>query len=167
MTSDLFLERDAVISDCERYRYLLRRAWDHDGQRALFIMLNPSTADAEVDDTTIRSCIRLCKSWGYGSFEAVNLYGYRATDPKDLAKAESPVGPDNDRVVEAAVNRCDTAICAWGANGMVSPRNEQMLRLIWRRRHEAWCLGTTKAGHPKHPLYIKSGTPLVAYRGVQ
>src|SRR5882757_2226662 len=80
--TDLFLERDAVISDCGKYRYLLRRTWDHSKPRTLFVMLNPSTADAEIDDATIRSCIRLSKEMGYGSFEVVNIFGLRATDPK-------------------------------------------------------------------------------------
>src|SRR5579872_6884139 len=81
---DLFMERDAVISDCGKYRYLLRRAWDHVRPRVLFVMLNPSTADANVDDATIRSCVRLSRQLGYGSFEDVNLYGHRATKPAEL-----------------------------------------------------------------------------------
>ena len=156
--TDLFLERDAVISDCGKYRYLLRRTWDHGRLRALFVMLNPSTADAEIDDATIRSCIRLSKNWGYGSFEVVNLYGWRATDPKELILAPNPVGSDNDAIAGAAVGRCDVTICAWGANKMAGPRERSMWGLIKSRRPAAFCLGTTKAGHPKHPLYIKTGT---------
>ncbi len=162
--ADLFLERDAVISDCGKYRYLLRRAWDHDRMRALFVMLNPSTADAEIDDPTIRSCMRLCKNWGYGSFEVVNLFGWRATDPKELAKADDPVGPDNGRVVEGAIRRVDVAICAWGAN----PAAEQRAYPMWAKIHSnmpaAFCLGVTKRGCPRHPLYIKTGTVPVLYR---
>ena len=162
--SSMDMERDAVISDCGRYRYLLRRTWDHDRQRALFIMLNPSTADAEIDDATIRSCIRLCKSWGYGSFEVVNLFGWRATDPKELQKSPNPVGQANYACAEAAINRCDVCICAWGANKLTGRQPDKILELITARRPVAYCLGTTKAGHPKHPLYIKTGTPLQVYR---
>lgn len=162
--ADLFLERDARLSDCGKYRYLLRRTWDHDKPRILFVMLNPSTADAEVDDATIRSCIRLSKSWGYGSFEVINLFGFRATDPKDMADAEHPVGPDNDRIAAAAIQRCDMAVCAWGAHWMAETRAREMVRLITAKRPVAYCLGTTKSGAPKHPLYIKSGTPLQIYR---
>ena len=161
--TDLFLERDAVISDCKQYRYLLRRTWDWDRMRALFIMLNPSTADAEIDDATIKSCTRLCRAWGYGSFEVVNLFGWRATDPNALSEADEPVGPDNDAIAVAAVNRCDIAICAWGAHPMAGDRASVMKQLIVGRRPVAFCLGKTKAGAPKHPLYIKTGTPLVAY----
>ncbi len=164
--ADLFLERDAVISDCGRYRYLLRRTWDHNAIRALFIMLNPSTADAEIDDATIRSCMRLSKNWGYGSLEVVNLFAWRATNPKELAKANDPVGrPKNDRVIDAAIRRCDIAICAWGAHAMATVRGQSALNLIWLSRPAAYCLGTTKSKAPKHPLYIKTGTVLEVFRG--
>jgi hypothetical protein len=79
-----YLENYAVISDCGRYRYLLRRTWDYKKPRALICMLNPSTADAKQDDATIRSCVRLLSSIGYGSFEVVNVFAHRATDPKEL-----------------------------------------------------------------------------------
>ena len=156
--ADLFLERDAVISDCGQYRYLLRRIWDHDRMRALFVMLNPSTADAEIDDPTIRSCARLSRSWGYGSFEVVNLYGWRATDPKELTEASDPVGPKNDGIADAAICRCDVTICAWGAHAMAEKRSGAMISLIGASRPAAFCLGKTKGGAPKHPLYIKTGT---------
>ncbi|MDO8534117.1 MAG: DUF1643 domain-containing protein [Xanthobacteraceae bacterium] len=154
----VYLERDAVVSSCGRYRYLLRRVWDFKRPRALFVMLNPSTADARVDDATIRSCARLCRVWGYGSFEVVNLYGWRATKPRELSGVADPIGPGNDQIVEAAIRRCDSPICAWGAHPMAEPRADVMLRLIGRHRPAAFCLGKTKAGAPRHPLYIKSGT---------
>lgn len=163
-TQDMFLERDAVISDCGKYRYLLRRTWDHDKQRALFVMLNPSTADADVDDATIRSCIRLCKSWGYGSFEVVNLFAWRSTDPAGLKAAVDPLGPRNADIVEAAISRCDVVICAWGAHPEAEREADGMVSRISPRRPMAFCLGTTKSGAPKHPLYIKTGTSLIAYR---
>lgn len=161
--ADLFLERDAVISECGRYRYLLRRTWSHDKPRALFIMLNPSTADAEVDDATIRSCIRLSREAGYGSFEVVNLFGLRATDPAKLARADDPIGPKNECVSAAALVRCDIGICAWGAHPMARSKSTFVVPLIRSYRPAAYCFGVTKTGAPKHPLYIKSGTPLQIY----
>lgn len=158
------IEKDAVISACGNYRYLLRRVWNFDRPRALFVMLNPSTADAEVDDPTIRSCIRLANAAAYGSFEVVNLFAWRATDPKELENPRDPVGAGNDHVIDAALTRCDVAICAWGANGSAEQRGPIVRRMITNRKPEAYCLGTTKAGHPRHPLYIKTGTPLTAYR---
>ena len=161
--SDLFLERDAVISECGNYRYLLRRTWDAKAPRTLFIMLNPSTADAEIDDATIRSCIRLSKCLGYGSFEVVNLFALRATNPAELEKAEDAIGPRNDISIEAALGRCDMAICAWGAHYMAERRATDVKNMLRSRRPAIFCLGKTKAGFPKHPLYIKSGTPLEVY----
>lgn len=158
-----YLENDAVISDCGAYRYLLRRVWDHKKPRALFVMLNPSTADARKDDPTIRSCVRLVTALGYGSLEVVNVFGYRATNPKELTVAADPIGPDNEKIVMSAINRCDVVICAWGAHPMAE-RNTTFLRgHIQSRRPTAYCFGKTKGGAPKHPLYIKSGTELEAY----
>lgn len=161
--TDLFLERDAVISDCGQYRYLLRRTWEATKPRALFVMLNPSTADADIDDATIRSCIRLAKALGYGSFEVVNLFAFRSTDPAHLATAAEPIGPNNDVSIERAVARCDIAICAWGAHPMAERRANEVRSMIRRQRPAVFCLGKTKAGDPKHPLYIKNGTPLETY----
>lgn len=160
--SDLFLERDAVISECGRYRYLLRRTWDHDKPRALYVMLNPSTADAEIDDPTIRSCVRLARGMGYGSFEVVNLYGLRATDPAELEKADDPIGPQNANVSDAAIQRCDV-ICAWGAHKMAWRRARNIVSWVKGWKPAAYCFGITLQRAPKHPLYIKSGTPLVVY----
>lgn len=158
---DLFLERDAVISDCGKYRYLLRRTWDHTKPRCLYVMLNPSTADANVDDATIRSCIRLAKGYGYGSFDVVNLMAWRATDPKNLpTKPPEAMGSDNPRIIEAAIARCDIVICAWGAHPYAERFKGAVLDMVSLYRPAAYCLGKTKSGAPKHPLYIKSGTPL-------
>lgn len=161
--SDLFLERDALISECGQYRYLLRRTWDHDRPRALIVMLNPSTADAEIDDATIRSCIRLTKEAGYGSFEVVNIFGLRATDPAELAKSDDPIGPMNERVIGAAVGRCDIVICAWGAHPMAARKSTFLLNYLRSNKPAVYCFGKTKAGAPKHPLYIKSGTALQTF----
>lgn len=165
MNADLFLERDAVISDCGKYRYLLRRTWSHDHPRVLIIMLNPSTADAEIDDPTVRSCIRLCQWRRDGGFEIVNLFAFRATDPKELQTAPEPVGPRNDAVIEAAISRCDMAICAWGAYPGAVDRGQQVHSILRQRRPAVFCWGKTKAGAPKHPLYIKTGTALEVYGG--
>jgi len=154
------MEKDAVISDCGFYRYLLRRAWDHSKPRALYVMLNPSTADAEIDDPTIRSCIRLAKELGYGSFEVVNLYAFRATKPAALISELTPSGPRNGEIVKAAIGRCDVVICAWGAHQMAVRKSKWMVGEIRALRPAAYCFGKTKAGAPRHPLYIKSGTPL-------
>jgi hypothetical protein len=154
----LYLENDVVISECGQYRYLLRRVWDQAKPRALFIGLNPAATN---DNPTIRSCVRLANSLGYGSIELVNIFGWRATDPNELAKQSDPTGPLNDNSVAAAIARCDVVICAWGASAMATRQAAFLSTLI---RSGAFCLGTTKSGAPKHPLYIKSGTALRPYQ---
>lgn len=159
-----YFENDATISDCGRYRYLLRRTWDATKPRALFVMLNPSTADARVDDPTIRSCVRLLDALGHGSLEVVNLFAWRATEPDELlANPNMCIGKNNDYAIAAALGRCDLPICAWGAHKAVSLRARPVLELIRSNRPAAFCLGKTKVGAPKHPLYVKTGTPLLAY----
>lgn len=161
--ANVYLENDAVISECGKYRYLLRRTWDHNRPRALLVMLNPSTADATLDDATIRSCVRLLNGQGYGSMEVVNVYAYRATDPGELSKQEDPFGPRNEATVAAAVARCDVVVCAWGAYPPAREHARRILNEARSRRPAIYCFGKTKAGAPKHPLYIKSGTPLQAF----
>jgi hypothetical protein len=163
-SGDLFMGRAAIVSGDGKYRYLLHRVWDAGKPRALFVMLNPSTADAEIDDPTIRSCIRLSKSWGYGSFEVVNLYAFRATDPRALAREPFPVGPDNSGAQDAAIERCDVVICAWGAHEIDTALARDLYDRATLHHPVCYCLGTTKSGAPKHPLYIATGAPLVEYR---
>lgn len=163
------LERDAVISECGRYRYTLRRTWEHDKARVLFVMLNPSTADASIDDATIRSCIRLSTELGYGGFEVVNLFAFRATDPEELQTHQGcsmiGSGNENDEAILRSVARCDLVICAWGAHPAALRRAEHVYGVLRRDRPAVFCFGKTKSGAPKHPLYIKTGTPLEVYRG--
>ena len=151
----------AWISQDGKYRYQLERWWAH-GQKVLFVMLNPSTADADNDDATIRSCTRLAKVHGYGSMIVANLFAWRATDPDELAKAADPIGPDNDRATYEAASVSHAAIFAWGAHPFAEKRAKMMPDLI-KPGLEPMCFGVTKSGAPKHPLYIKSGTPLVPY----
>lgn len=158
-----YLENDAVISDCGKYRYLLRRTWDHAKPRALLIMLNPSTADAKKDDATIRSCVRLLSGLRYGSMEVVNVFAWRATKPTDLPCFTEAVGPKNPDAIDAAISRCDVVICAWGANSMAMEYGRQIISTVRASRPTVYCFGKTKFGFPKHPLYLKSGTPLETF----
>ena len=163
MSMNHYLENDAVISDCGKYRYLLRRTWDHKKPRALLVMLNPSTADARQDDATIRSCVRLLSGLGYGSMEVVNVFAYRATKPDELLTAANPYGPKNEDSVRAAIKRCAIVIVAWGAWPLADQAAIYIRNAIRAERPAMFCFGRTKSGAPKHPLYIKSGTPLEIY----
>lgn len=155
------------------WRYWFARTWgDLSGEGVMpppiFVMLNPSTADHETDDATIRSCTSFCKHWGANGFVVVNLFAFRARDPKDLAKAcaDDPwtaVGPRWEEFVRAAaqiaaLQGC-TAIAAWGATNhppMRELRAAQIasVKMLFEKEDVALhCIGTTGAGHPRHPLY--------------
>lgn len=153
-------DRGATISDCGTYRYDLTRRWG-DGPQACFIMLNPSTADASQDDPTIRRCIGFAKSWGCGSLVVVNLWALRSTDPKALLTHPDPRGPLNYAIVEQHVRTSWPVVAAWGAfkarRGLYPIDVEYVAA---RCGVTLQCLGTTKDGHPRHPLYVKSTQPL-------
>lgn len=153
------IERGAVLSDDEVYRYELHRCWDPRVPSVLWIMLNPSKADAEDDDPTIRRCIGFAKTWGYGGIVVCNLFAFRATKPEKLIGATDPIGPENDaHLFEAARNR--RVIAAWGTS----------VPTYWRHRPAAIAaqlrqagvdlhhVGLTKDGHPRHPLYLRGDT---------
>ena len=144
----------AVYSDCERYRYLLTRVWEPAGRRALFIMLNPSTATEVQNDPTVERCERRARALGFGAFRVTNIFAWRDTDPKKMRAAADPVGPENDAAIAESCPWADRIIAAWGAHGAHLDRGarvEALLRGTGRAVHH---LGLTQAGHPKHPLYI-------------
>jgi len=154
----------AVLSDCGTYRYSLTRDWTASGRRAVFIMLNPSTADATQDDPTIRRCIRFAQRFGCDGLRVVNLYGLRSTDPAALWEHPDPVGPDNDAYIEHALWSAETTdapvIAAWGANAR-QDRIDQVLGLHGMLSCQA--LGLTKTGQPRHPLYLRRDAELVQW----
>jgi hypothetical protein len=134
------------------YRYLLSRRWGL-GAPALFVMLNPSTADATDDDPTIRRCIGFARRWGAPAVEVVNLYALRATRPRDLFAHAAPVGPDNDDAIAGAAARAGAIVVAWGVHGARDPRRAaRVLELL--RGHPIACLGVNRGGEPRHPLYL-------------
>jgi len=154
----LYTSTGAEFSQCQVYRYTLTRWWDRLAKRGrvCWVMLNPSTADALVDDPTVRRCAQFSHRWGYGGMIVVNIFGLRATDPKHLRKVADPVGPDNDFAVIAAATACDLVMAAWGTHGGLNNRGCQVHRKLARTPGlEVYALGVTSGGFPKHPLYIK------------
>ncbi|MDQ2094865.1 DUF1643 domain-containing protein [Rhodalgimonas zhirmunskyi] len=144
----------AVYSDCERYRYSLTRTWDAAGRRALFIMLNPSTATEVQNDPTVERCERRARALGFGSFRVLNIFAWRDTDPKKMRAAADPVGPENDATIAASAPWADQIIAAWGTHGAHLERGAQVERLLRDTGLPIFHLGLSKHGHPKHPLYI-------------
>lgn len=155
------LKRTALFSPCGRYRLQLGRTWGK-GPQAAFVMLNPSTADAQLDDPTIRRCISFAVREGCGALAVVNLFAFRTPKPAELLNVADPVGGDSAEFeLEAVVARSELAICAWGAAPIAKARADQFAH---RNRHrELYCLGTTKSGAPKHPLYVPNSQPLVRW----
>ena len=144
----------AEFSPCERYRYTLTRVWDACGKRALFIMLNPSTADEIRNDPTVERCERRARALGFGAFRVCNIFAYRATDPRDMRAAADPIGPNNDAAIIQSCDWADTVICAWGTHGGHLDRGPQIAQMLAEKTVESYHLGLSKHGHPKHPLYI-------------
>lgn len=152
------MERGAIISPCGLYRYRLWRRWG-EGKSAVFIMLNPSTADAEKDDATIRRCIGFANRESCGGLVVVNLFAFRATQPKDMKAAADPIGPENDAHLGDVVwsSQAGPIIAAWGNHGTLSGR---AFAVAHRFGEVLQCLGTTKEGQPIHPLRLHRATPL-------
>jgi len=153
--------KDAILSEDGVYRYNLIREWDSMDPVMLFIMLNPSTADAVDDDPTIRRCTSFAQRENCGMIEVVNLFAFRATDPKELKTAEEPIGADNDEIIVMAAEEADIIVCAWGTNGALYERNEKVISLLQSVEKPIMCLGKTKDGHPKHPLYLPANAELI------
>ena len=145
------------------YRYSLWREWDSLGPAVAFVMLNPSTADTANDDPTIRRCASFARSWGYGSLEVVNLFAYRASEPKRLRQTPDPIGPANDGYLLDAASRAHTLIVGWGVHGGLLDRGREVLGLL-AGKCDVYCLGVTQAGQPRHPLYTKGETMPVPFQ---
>lgn len=154
------MERGASISNCGRYRWWLRRVWGapllNDGcypSVVNFVMLNPSTADAEIDDPTIRRCIAYAKSWGYGGLTVTNLYAFRSTDPRELKRAADPIGEWNSHYVRTMAADAAMTVCAWGSNAERFHAQE-VLGWLLESSKKVTALRVSKTGQPCHPLYL-------------
>jgi hypothetical protein len=162
--SDLFASSSAVMSKCGLYRYRLDRRWG-DGPTCGFIMLNPSKADADVDDPTIRRCIGFARREGCGALMVGNLFAFRATNPEVMADAEDPFGPENRHFLMNMVERVDgPLIAAWGSHWMADDAVSEWVRSAGGSR--LLCLGRTKVGAPRHPLYVRADAPLMPFERV-
>lgn len=147
-------QSEAVYSSCEAYRYELTRVWDAGAGRVSFVMLNPSTATEVQNDPTVERCERRARALGFGAFRVVNIFAFRATDPKVMRAQADPVGAGNDAAIMAAAAWADRVVCAWGSHGAHLERGAAVAALLRGSGRPLYQLGLTKAGEPKHPLYI-------------
>ena len=145
-----------MISSCSLFRYELRRVWQLNKPLVAVIGLNPSRADANCDDPTLRRVVNFAMFWGYGGVVMLNLFAFRSPYPWSLATAVDPVGPDNDAAILRAADKAEMVVAAWGAETWerVQPRAEEVVALL--RPRPLHCIALSKGGHPRHPLYLKS-----------
>jgi hypothetical protein len=143
------MRTDACFSRCGTYRYALWRRWAA-GPQVLFVMLNPSTADKQRDDPTIRRCIGFAARWGYGAVAVGNLFAFRTPSPDVLRQAAHPVGRANDRWLERLAAESSRLIAAWGNEGALLGRDAQVRELLG----PLYALALTRRGQPRHPLYL-------------
>lgn len=156
------MKRTAQLSPCGKFRYRLGRTWA-DAKPLVFVMLNPSTADADVDDATIRRCVRFAQAHDFGAIDVVNLFAYRATKPQDLRRSGYLVGPDNDQHIAETVRDAGAVCVAWGANAADLERPQIVLPLIRAEGVQPQCLRITRSGHPEHPLFLPANCRLMPF----
>lgn len=159
----------AIFSVDRLYRYVLRRAFvpfDQEDDKVVFIMLNPSTADEQIADPTVRRCMTYARDWGYTRMRVLNLFALRSTDPKLLYKSLDPIGRDNDfhtfHTISATMRgNKPLVVCAWGEHGKYLDRDKRVLAILREREIEPQCLRVNASGQPAHPLYLpKDLTPI-------
>lgn len=178
--------RKTIFSADRIHRYTLWREWavptaslfytadphltyypGQHNQFAMFIGLNPSTADETKDDPTIRKCIGFAQRWGFGALCMCNIFAFRATDPKDMRKATDPIGDDNWRHVTKCALEAGMIVAAWGVNGAYKNQGECVLMWLRECGLGVKCLRVTNGGFPEHPLYVPYDTLPVEYDAVK
>jgi hypothetical protein len=163
------MQNICCFSECRKYRYTLLHQWDElfERRRALFICLNPSTADENKLDPTLTRIRSFCQRLGANEFLMLNIFAYRATDPKKMLAVEDPIGPENDTHIHQAIeeayhlnNESLDIIAGWGNHGLHMNRQEACLKQLapyrQRKNLNIYCLGKNANHSPKHPLYIAS-----------
>jgi hypothetical protein len=142
--------------DRREYRYVLRRVWDRSLPAAMFLMMNPSTADMYADDPTVARCQSFARKWGCGCLYVTNAFAYRATHQRELLAARDPVGPENDRHILAVAKRCQTIIVGYGQpHRSLRQRGLDVCSLLKQHGHQLHALKLNINGTPRHPLYVK------------
>jgi hypothetical protein len=147
------MKQGADFSPCRVWRYSLWRIWEESKPVVSFIGLNPSTADEVKNDPTVKRCINYAHAWGYGGMYMLNIFGYRATDPKDMKAVRDPVGPEFMDYFLHYVDCSQLIVAAWGTHGAYRNRGNQIIETVTKRA-PLHCLRVTKNGFPNHPLYL-------------
>ena len=157
----------ARFSPNRRYRYQLTRRVGFGDDTVAFVMLNPSTADEVQNDPTVRRCINYANAWGYGWLIVTNLSPLRATDPRELlAAGAEPKGVqrENEWAILEAAEVADLVVAAYGVHGAAEGRADRVVEMLVDAGHTVTCLGLTKEGAPRHPLYLPATANLFVFR---
>lgn len=162
-TRKIAFSGDAVFDKSGKYRYSLSRMWNAERNKAVFVMLNPSKADATINDPTISRCITFADRMGCGTLEVVNLFAYRTAYPRELRACRLPVGKLNDQYIARAVEMASVVVVAWGNWGRLYERDREVLQLISSISAEKplFCFGVTGQGQPRHPLFLSYDNELI------
>ena len=157
----------ATYNPSRTHRYLLWRTWDPDRPRVCFVLLNPSTATAEVLDPTLTRCKGFAQSWGFGAMVVANVFALRSTSPKGLRAVADPTGPENDAAVIFAANSSDKVVIGWGNHGSLNGRHDAVISMLHAHSLADRChyFRLTASGMPTHPLYLRADAALVALTG--
>lgn len=163
------MNRETVFSPCRLFRYTLWREWNTllsaGPSYAQFVCLNPSTADENLDDPTVRRCVNFSKAWGFDAFVMTNLFAVRSTDPSILYNPRiSPIGEENDAWLLKIAREAAIVICAWGNHGQHLNRGMQVKSLLTDNGIKLHCLGVTSEGQPKHPLYLSKDSKPIPFQ---
>ena len=158
----------ATLSKDRVYRYTWGVAFhDFEGaqrQSCIFLMLNPSTADENKTDPTVRRCMGFARQWGFASLSVINIFAYRATNPKELRFVNDPIGDWNDIIIKRTADKAPMVVCAWGTHGGLRGRGKQVLEMLEPYNEKLFHFGWTKNGQPRHPLYVPANTPLISIK---
>lgn len=153
--------KQTIFNSDRTHRFTLWRQWDGSLPYLAVIGLNPSTADETNDDPTIRRCISFAKTWGLGGYLMLNAFSFRATDPEVMKAQETPNDPSNNGFLIDGCRGAGLVLCGWGVHGTFKDREKELKELL--KPFNPQCLGFTKGGQPKHPLYIKGTTKPVPF----
>lgn len=159
------VSKGAVISVCGKYRYSLIRTYTSNPVEpfVLFIGLNPSIADSNIDDPTLRRCLGFMEDWNLKSLKMVNLFAFRATDPREMIAQTNPTGLSNDLMILHEIKQAAKIVICWGNKGSHLDRDKEVLEILKQYQDKVFSFGETKTGQPKHPLYLAKTTQLKKY----
>ena len=157
------MPNECVFSTDRSHRYTLIHRWDellNPDHGIAWICLNPSTADENQLDPTLRRIRDFSATWGYAFFIMLNLFAWRATQPADMKRTTDPIGPDNDHWIAHWSKRVDRVMLGWGEHGAHLGRDQHVLTYL--DRSKTFCLERNTSGQPKHPLYVsKKNKPML------